>query len=299
MRLSSSLYYNGLRALRVPALNRRVRDAGLILCYHNVVAAHDAATGGDLHLPVARFERQMRWLSRHYRVVSLNDFTDRLCAGASLRSVAAVTFDDGYAGVFDVAVPVLEALGIPCTVFVVADAARASAGFWWDHPALKTPRPDERGRWLNDLQGDGTAILAAQGSGACGDLPASRRAAGWDAIRSRLGRLVDLGAHSATHRSLPRLSDEDLHYELLASRAFVRQATGRLPEFFAYPYGLWDARVRTLVRAAGYRGAVTVDYGLNGASVDRWALRRVNVPAGITDAAFEAWAAGLSALRSA
>jgi peptidoglycan/xylan/chitin deacetylase (PgdA/CDA1 family) len=95
------------------------------------------------------------------------------------------------------------------------------------------------------------------------------------------------------------LSDEDLHYELLASRAFVRQATGRLPEFFAYPYGLWDARVRTLVRAAGYRGAVTVDYGLNGASVDRWALRRVNVPAGITDAAFEAWAAGLSALRSA
>jgi peptidoglycan/xylan/chitin deacetylase (PgdA/CDA1 family) len=299
MRLSSSLYYNGLRALRLPALNRRVRDAGLILCYHNVVASHDDAIDGDLHLPLARFERQMRWLSRHYHVVSLGDFIDRLCAGASLRSVAAVTFDDGYAGVFDVAVPVLEALGIPGTVFVVADAARASAGFWWDNPALAAPGPDERGRWLNDLHGDGTAILKAHGSGAHDDLPASHRAAGWDAIRSRLGRLIDLGVHSATHRSLPTLSDDDLHYELLTSRAVVRQATGRLPEFFAYPYGLWDARVRRFVRAAGYRAAVTVDYGLNGASVDRWALRRVNVPSGITDAAFEAWAAGLSALRSA
>jgi peptidoglycan/xylan/chitin deacetylase (PgdA/CDA1 family) len=101
--------------------------------------------------------------------------------------------------------------------------------------------------------------------------------------------------HSATHRSLPTLTDAELEYELVASRAVVHRATGIWPEFFAYPYGRWDARVRARVHAAGYRAAFTLDPGLNDASSDLLALPRINVPAGISDAAFEAWTAGLQA----
>jgi hypothetical protein len=38
VRLPAPIYYRSLRALGVPAVNRRLRDAGLVLCYHNVVA---------------------------------------------------------------------------------------------------------------------------------------------------------------------------------------------------------------------------------------------------------------------
>lgn len=260
-RLGATVYYGSLRALGVTALRRRSVDAGLILCYHNVVAPGDDEIGGPgLHLACDRFERQIRWLAAHYEVVSLREFSERLSARMSLRSVAAVTFDDGYAGVFKYALPLLDTLGIPATVFLVAQAVGRAEGFSWD---------GENG------------------------LPASHRPADWPTIIAALGNGVDFGVHSATHSSLPTLADFALEDEVVASRATMQRATGLWPEFFAYPYGHWDPRVRARVHSAGYRGALTLDFGLNGASADQWALRRVNVPATISDTAFESWTAGL------
>lgn len=295
LRLGASIYYGGLRALGVPALSRRVRNAGLILCYHNVVPV-DRDMFGDpgLHMPRHRFERQMRWLVAHYDAVSLHEFIEWSRARASQRSVATVTFDDGYAGVFEHAVPILGALGIPATVFLVGEAVNRPAGFWWDQREIvEAATPGHRERWLKDLRGDGDAILSGHGPSANRSLPASHRPADSAAVRAVLGRGIDFGVHSATHRSLPTLTDLELEYEVVASRAMVHRATGIWPEFFAYPYGHWDPRVRALVHAAGYRAGLTLDYGLNSARADPWILRRINVPAQIPDAAFEAWAAGL------
>jgi peptidoglycan/xylan/chitin deacetylase (PgdA/CDA1 family) len=292
---AKAIYYGAVRALGVSAASRRVRGSGVILCYHNVVA--DQATAGDpgLHVPRGCFARQMRWLAAHYTVVSLREFADRLEAGGPLQGVAAVTFDDGYAGVFEHAVPVLRELGIPATVFVVAEALGQRAGFWWDRAEIVASlTPTRRERWLNELRGDARAILG--GGGPAGeDLPPSHRPAHGSAIRGQLGEGIDIGVHSATHRSLPTLSDAELQYEIVTSRAMVQRDLGVECEFFAYPYGLYDARVRALVQAAGYRAGLSLDFGLNGASADPWRLRRVNVPAHISEAAFEAWTAGVRA----
>jgi peptidoglycan/xylan/chitin deacetylase (PgdA/CDA1 family) len=259
--LGGALYYGGLRALGVPALRRRTVEAGLVLCYHNVVAPVDGASGGaGLHLTRDRFERQVRWLSERYEVVSLREFVQRQAAGRSLRAVAAITFDDGYAGVFEHALPVLAAHGLPATVFLVAGAVGRPAAFAWD------------------------------GTGA---LPASHRPADWPTVLGALGGGVDFGVHTATHPSLPTLDDAALEDEVVASRGALYRATEVWPEFFAYPFGHWSPRVRDHVRAAGYRAALTLDFGLNRASADPWSLRRVNVPSGISDSAFEAWASGL------
>jgi len=299
MRLST-LYYGSLRALGVPALHRRLKNAGVILCYHNVAQPDDCRVGEPgLHVPRDRFEWQMRWLAGHYRVVSLREFVDRMAAGASLRSLAAVTFDDGYAGVFDHAAPVLRALGLPATVFVVAKAVGCSAGFWWDRSEIvAAATPDRRKTWLRDLRGDGEAILAAAAAAPEAELPASHRPAGPQAICAALADGIEIGVHSTTHRSLPTLSDAELECEIVTSREVVHRMTGVRPEFFAYPYGYWDPRVTDLLRSAGYRGAFTVETGLNGSLTNPWHLRRVNVPAQISEAAFEAWTAGLAAFRS-
>ena len=256
VRFVADSYYRGLRAARIPALRRRLHDAGLILCYHNVVATGDDRGGcAGLHEPRARFERQMRFLADHYRVVPLREFIEQLTSGASLRSTAALTFDDGYAGVFEHAVPILDRLRLPATVFIVADAVGRSAPFSWDECAEHRP-------------------------------------ADWATIRGALGGGIELGAHSCNHPSLPTLTPSQLEHEIVASRAVIHNATGTWPDCFAYPYGHWNARVRDAVRSAGYRAGLTLDFGLNGRDADRWALRRINVPAGISDAAFEAWTAG-------
>jgi peptidoglycan/xylan/chitin deacetylase (PgdA/CDA1 family) len=258
--LLANSYYGALRAAGVPAFRRRRQDAGLILCYHNVVATGDGAEALGLHEARKRFERQMGWLAAHYDVVPLHELVDRLTRGALLRSVAAVTFDDGYTGVFEHAVPILDALGIPATVFIVADAAGRTAPFWWD----------------------GSTV---------------HRAAGWQRIREALRPGIDLGAHSVNHPSLPGLTDRELEHEVVTSRALIHRATGTWPQFFAYPYGHWDTRVRDVVQSAGYRAGLTLDFGLNGPGADHFALRRINVPAGISDAAFEAWTAGCRGLH--
>ena len=78
----------------------------------------------------------------------------------------------------------------------------------------------------------------------------------------------------------------------------IERATGARADFFAYPYGLWDYRVRSRVRLAGYRAGLTLNPGLNRAFADPCSLRRLNVPAGISTAAFETWAAGLTSSHS-
>jgi peptidoglycan/xylan/chitin deacetylase (PgdA/CDA1 family) len=184
---------------------------------------------------------------------------------------------------------------MPATVFLVAERVGRSAGFWWDEPQIvERATPRRRDKWLKELRGDDAAIKSANRCAADANLTASHRPADWALIRARLsGGRIDLGAHSATHRSLPTLTDEELQYEVAITRANVQRVTGLCPEFFSYPYGQWDPRVRAVVRSSGYRAAVTLDGGLNSSFADPWALRRINVPAGISTSAFQAWTAGL------
>jgi peptidoglycan/xylan/chitin deacetylase (PgdA/CDA1 family) len=292
MRLAGPLCYQAVRMFGLPAINRRLHDAGLILCYHNVVATGSRSAGDPgLHMSRDRFEQQIRWLVARYSVIGLSEFVDRVAAGKSLRAVAALTFDDGYAGVFEHAVPVLEAIGVPATVFIVGTAGRRM-GFWWDQTTIvQSTDPGLRRECLNTLRGDESAIVA---NAIREDLPASHRPARWEVVRAAVQSGITIGAHTVTHRSLPTLSDAELEFEVVAGRTMIERATGARVDFFAYPYGLWDHRVRSRVRLAGYRAGLTLNAGLNRRFADPCSLRRLNVPAGISKAAFEAWAAGFA-----
>jgi peptidoglycan/xylan/chitin deacetylase (PgdA/CDA1 family) len=299
-RLAARVIYGGLRLCGATALRRRLHDAALVLCYHNVVPDEAGDIGEpELHLPLSRFASQIRWLRDHYQIVSLRQLADRMTQRLPLRCVAAITFDDGYQGVFDEALPLLYELGVPATVFIVAGTPERRSRFWWDQAgAIRASTPERRDRWLTTLRGDGDRILSEVAEdGVFTSRPSASRAAEWAAIRAAADRGFDIGAHSTTHRALPALSDGELDDEVLSSRAIIRDATGVQPEFFAYPYGLWDSRSRAAVCRGGYRAGLTLDAGLNPATHDLFCLRRVNVPASIPQSVFEAWAADVRLRR--
>lgn len=292
----SSMGYRGLRALGVVSLGRRLQRGGTILCYHNVLRRSDTPALGDpgLHLAVERFDAQMRWLARHYRVVPLREMVARLRAGRSLRGIAALTFDDGYAGVLTHAVPILRELRLPATVFVVAAAPTVRNSFWWDHPAaLRATGEAERDRRLRELRGDQDAILRTLAAAPEREQVPELRPAGWGALLAATVDGIEIGAHSLHHRSLTALTPEELDADLTECRQVIARHTGVLSESFAYPYGLWDRGVRDAVRRAGFTCAVTLDRGSTTARTDPWALPRVNIAAGLEPAAFESWVAGV------
>ena len=74
-------------------------------------------------MPIDRFEGQLRGLlDRGHLPISLDDYlATRRSYGFPPERSFVVTIDDAYAEVESLAAPVLQRLGSPATVFVVAD----------------------------------------------------------------------------------------------------------------------------------------------------------------------------------
>jgi len=91
-----------------------------VLCYHGVRTSDDAIPFSDLHVTTTTFERHCRLIADTCDPISLSELRDaRRGRELPSRSVL-VTFDDGYRGVLDHALPILERYAIPAAVFVSA-----------------------------------------------------------------------------------------------------------------------------------------------------------------------------------
>lgn len=71
----------------------------------------------------------------------------------------------------------------------------------------------------------------------------------------------DIGSHTVTHRDLPTLTPSELQAELVASRRTLERKLHTRVQWFAYPYGRYDAQVVAAARSAGYVLAVTTRGG--------------------------------------
>src|SRR5262245_51495737 len=82
-----------------------------ILCYHGVTQRAERASSDPhgLHVQVQRFARQLDYLKRHYRVISLREFLEHRQSGRPLPPRSTIlTFDDGYRNFLTSAAPELR-----------------------------------------------------------------------------------------------------------------------------------------------------------------------------------------------
>lgn len=195
---------------------RRSSDL-LVLCYHAVSPDWPAA----LSVTPEAFEAQIAWLRRAgYKGTTFTDAALRPPGGRTV----AITFDDAYRSVGELAFPILEAAGMPASIFVPTAHIDAGTPLAWKGTD----------QWLESPYAGELAPLS------------------WD----ELGRLAEsgweLGSHTCTHPFLTQTSDEELANELEASREACERAVGRPCESIAYPYGDVDDRVVAAAAQAGY-----------------------------------------------
>lgn len=98
----------------------------------------------------------------------------------------------------------------------------------------------------------------------------------WSQLREMQDAGMTIGSHSRTHPMLTN-ADVALRDEVETSRAEIQRNLGTTPEFFAYPYGAWNAVAADAVRAAGYRGARAYPRGPWNTAADVYSLRSILV----------------------
>lgn len=115
---------------------RRRQQFPVTILFHHLTSDRPKVMG----LPTAAFARHVRYLKKHYRIVSLDDAIAMLEANLVTVPTVVLTFDDGYADNFAGLRAVAEIEGVPVTVCVCTqhvadgselahDLARGERGF--------------------------------------------------------------------------------------------------------------------------------------------------------------------------
>jgi peptidoglycan/xylan/chitin deacetylase (PgdA/CDA1 family) len=192
-----------------------------VLCYHSV----ESSWVSPLSVDPPEFDRHCAWLRRHRRTVDLPDALPALTRKGRLpRGTAALTFDDGFAALYEHALPVLREHRLPATVFVVARTLVDDRPMDWIHPDPAVPQ-----HALSREQ-----ILAMREAG------------------------VRFGSHSLAHQDLTTLTEDECLRDLRESREILEDLLGEPVRLLAYPYGRHAEHVRRAARLAGYEFALSL-----------------------------------------
>lgn len=206
-----------------------------MLCYHAVSPTWDA----PLSVTPERFEQQLRsFVRRGYRGATFSEALARPPAARTL----VVTFDDAYRSVLDLALPILERLGLPGTVFVPTCFTGRNEPMVW--PGID--------RWLHGPHEHELYPLD------------------WEQLRALTATGWEVGSHTVSHPKLTELDDESLARELGESRATAEDALGAPCTSIAYPYGDVDARVVTATSEAGYSFGAALPTAFHVPSMLEW-----------------------------
>jgi peptidoglycan/xylan/chitin deacetylase (PgdA/CDA1 family) len=213
-----------------------------ILMYHEVSPTPHPAFR-RYTVTVRNFTRQMRWLAAFgYHPIDLDTLVRARREQASLpKRPVVITFDDGFQGCADYAVPVLRAHGFTAVFYLVADLVGGTS------------------RWLRPELGIELPLMS------------------WDTVRALAADGFRCGAHSLTHPRLAGLDPARLRIELVDARQRLEHEVGGAVVHLAYPYGSFDPAVQAATADAGYLTACSTRPGRSTPDDDLLALHRVTV----------------------
>jgi peptidoglycan/xylan/chitin deacetylase (PgdA/CDA1 family) len=213
----------------------RGRYPVLILTHHLV-----ADRPHRMCISTEAFWRQVAFLRRHYRIVTLAEAVAQLRSGAVRAPTVVLTFDDGYGDNFISLRAVAEETGIPVVLFLATQP-------------IETHR-----EFRHDLD-----------YGIRGFLPLT-----WDQIRYWRERGAEYGSHTMTHADCGAADPQNLQEEVVESQQILEERLGVPVKFFAFPFG-----ERQNISAPAMRMAEsTYSYVLSGFGGENFPSKEASTP---------------------
>ena len=272
------------------------------LIFHRVVRNADPMSPSE---PTEVWFRELiKMLAGAFEMISLQEALSRAEQGRLNGRTVSVTFDDGYADNFEVALPILEEFGVPGTFFVASGFT--DGGRMWNDSIIETFRrlPDGRcevadeethvfelGDWASRRDAVAKIITAWK------HLPPEQRQARVDTLsrcapslpsnlmmsKSQLRALADspmatIGGHTRSHPILSSISDEQARSEIEGGKRDLENWIQQQVLLFAYPNGKagrdFHAIHADIAREVGFKAAVTTDWGTLNKPADRYVIPR-------------------------
>jgi peptidoglycan/xylan/chitin deacetylase (PgdA/CDA1 family)/CelD/BcsL family acetyltransferase involved in cellulose biosynthesis len=285
-------------------LRRREQTICHIFIYHRVNDDHDRYLPS---VPVQAFRKQIEFLKKNFRVISLDNIADATFANVKEKYCVAITFDDGYRDNFLYAFPVLKSLEVPATIFLATGNIESGEAPWYDeislafkltarrHLAIGLPGVPDASleghterlsvmsktlAWLRQLtaaERNRMIPRVLEALDVRGHLSLPSPMLNWEEIRQMAKQNITFGAHTVTHPSLAKLDVDELDAEIVGSKAKIEERLQLPVRHFAYPFGQpadIGLEAKKTVQKAGFSTAVTTIWGFNRPGDDLFELKR-------------------------
>ncbi|MBK8401736.1 MAG: polysaccharide deacetylase family protein [Propionivibrio sp.] len=273
-----------------------------VLIFHRILSQGDSLFPSE---PTAEwFDRLLGKLKKWFNVIPLQDAVNGLNDRRLPSRPLCITFDDGYADNYNLALPILKKHGLTATFFIatgyldggcmfndkVIDAVREHRSGVLDLSAL-----DFGVYPVDSFENKRSAIDALLGRAKYIPSPERERIA--DAVckvcavdvphdlmmsrgqvREMYRQGMEIGGHTRNHPILAVADATKAIAEITDGKSDLEEITGATVKLFAYPNGKpgvdFNAEHVSMVREAGFLGAVSTAKGVSASGADVYQLPR-------------------------
>ena len=273
-----------------------------VLIFHRVLPGVDPLFPDEIDS--SRFDLICGWLKSWFNVLPLDVAVAHLKAGTLPARAACITFDDGYADNFHIALPILQRHGLTATFFI--STGFLDGGRMWNDTIIETVRTlagatldgvsAGLGRYRLDSITQSQQVIGeiiskvkyleiaerikiteTLAHAAPAALPQNLMMTSAE-VKSLFQAGMQIGAHTVSHPILARLSDEEAKREIQNSKVFLEELLGERVGLFAYPNGKpgedYSPQTVDVVRLLDFDAAVSTAWGVTSTGNDLFQIRR-------------------------
>jgi peptidoglycan/xylan/chitin deacetylase (PgdA/CDA1 family) len=273
-----------------------------VLIFHRVLPEPDPLFPDEMD--ARRFDELCGWLTAWFNVLPLDQAALHMQSGTLPARAACITFDDGYADNYHVAMPILQRHGLMATFFIATGFL--DGGRMWNDTIIEAVRACRAAVLDLSTLGLGRHVLGtvtaqqAAITSLIGHIkyrPGAERIGLTEEI-ARLANLqlpqklmmtsaevkamrqagMQIGAHTVSHPILARLADDEARQEIDGSKLFLEDLLGERVGLFAYPNGKpgedYSPATVEIVRSLGFDAAVSTQWGASGTGDDLLQIKR-------------------------
>ena len=323
MKSIKKIFCDTLMSLRIDAPFRALnKNKMLVIMYHGISKkVYDPPIWTQL--PEDTFRRQLQYLKSHYKIISLSEAIMALSSRRKFpEPTALITFDDGYKNNYTIAFPILKEYSIPAAIFLTFNFIGTNKLLWVNELLLLLKQGMDQGFSISHLSFiPGKHIINKNfweiylyAVNAMKRMPELKRSyylkelrksikltknemfedfsmLTWDhIIEMKESGLVDFGVHTANHKILSSLPQEEWADEIKMPKEKLSNMLGAEIEAFCYPNGRPEVDFNEdhvkYLRECGYVCAFTTESSLfNPTKGDTMQISRI--PAGNDFSSYE------------